>query len=105
MINCERLICLRRSRGLTQLTVSKDLYISRSTYSSYERGIRQPSSDMLTRLASFYGVSTDYLLGRSDTPLLFSGLPPRDVSLLNGLISASDDEKQVIHFILRRSLG
>ena len=58
---------LRRSKKLTQLDMSACLGISLSSYQKYERekGTVIPSLDVLIRIADFYNVSTDYLLGRS----------------------------------------
>ena len=60
----ERLRALREKEGLTQKQVANYLQLSRSTYTYYELGKRQPSLQTLSRLAEFFHVSTDYLLGR-----------------------------------------
>ena len=56
---------LRKSRRLTQAQVAEGIHCSVATYSRYEHGARQPSIEMLERLADFFGVSVDYILGRS----------------------------------------
>ena len=56
---------LRKSRRLTQAQVAEGIHCSAATYSRYEHGARQPSIEMLERLADFFGVSVDYLLGRA----------------------------------------
>lgn len=61
----ERLRYLREKRGWSQTLVCKKLGISNSTLSGYERDYREPDTDTLSRLAGLYGVTTDYLLGRS----------------------------------------
>ena len=60
----ERLRILREKEGLTQKQVANYLQLSRSTYTYYELGKRQPSLQTLSRLAELFHVSTDYLLGR-----------------------------------------
>ena len=56
---------LRTERKLTQKEAAKELGISQALLSHYERGIRECGLDFLCRTADFYGVSCDYLLGRS----------------------------------------
>ena len=60
----ECLRALREKEGLTQKQVANYLQLSRSTYTYYELGKRQPNLQTLSRLAEFFHVSTDYLLGR-----------------------------------------
>lgn len=65
----ERLRELREHRGLKQTDVANALHISRQSYNFYENGQREPNQEMLLKLADYYNVTTDYLLGRSDSPL------------------------------------
>ena len=64
----ERLIDLRKDMGLTQKKLSEQLFINYRTYSGYERNETEASDDFKIRLAKFYNVSVDYLLGISDNP-------------------------------------
>jgi transcriptional regulator with XRE-family HTH domain len=57
---------LRQERKLTQLELSKMLQISASAIGMYEQGRREPDHDTLAKIADFFNVSTDYLLGRTD---------------------------------------
>lgn len=63
----QRLLRLRKARGLSQKEAADRLGIDRSTISSYERDMRQPSYDILVRMVSVYKVSSDYLLGLDDS--------------------------------------
>ena len=54
---------LRAARGLSQYDISKSLGVSQPTVAGWERGRTEPSNDMLRRLARYFGVTTDYLLG------------------------------------------
>lgn len=56
----------RTSKGLTQKQVAEHLQISRSGYASYEIGQREPSFEMLRKICDFYGITADYLIGRTD---------------------------------------
>jgi transcriptional regulator with XRE-family HTH domain len=56
---------LRKSRGFsTMQDFCNEANISFSTYQNYEAGKRLPTAEILMQIADFYGVSTDYLLGR-----------------------------------------
>lgn len=56
---------LRKSRGFsTMQELCTATGMNFSTYQNYESGKRIPTADILVKLADFYGVSTDYLLGR-----------------------------------------
>lgn len=57
---------LRNDRGLTQEDVAKILNVSQNTYSQYEIGITRFPLDAVVKLAEFYGVSVDYLVGLTD---------------------------------------
>lgn len=63
----ETLKQLRNTTGLNQNDMADKLGISLSSYQKYERdkGCVTPSLDVLVRIADFYNVSVDYLLGRS----------------------------------------
>ncbi len=62
----ERLIGLRKERGLTQEGVAKLIDKRRSTVSGYETEHKEPTLDTVCFLAHYFDVSTDYLLGYSD---------------------------------------
>lgn len=55
---------LRQSKSMTQSGVAEILGLTTNAYQSYERGTSEPSCKALNVLADFYGVTTDYLLGR-----------------------------------------
>lgn len=56
---------LRKEKGISQKAAAEGLGISQALLSHYERGIRECSLEFLTRAADYYGVTCDYLLGRS----------------------------------------
>lgn len=64
----KRLAELRKARKQTQASISKLLGIHRGTYANYEAQKREPDNETLQKLADFFGVSIDYLLGRTDDP-------------------------------------
>ena len=57
---------LREDRDLRQRDVAEYLNCSQQVYSNYELGQRDVPTDVLIRLARFYKVSTDYILGLTD---------------------------------------
>ena len=61
----EQLRKLRRENGLTQNELSKQLNVSNGTIAMWETNKRQPDLDMLSRIALFFNVSIDYLMGRN----------------------------------------
>lgn len=63
----ERMKELRKERNLRQEDIAVELGIAITTYCRYELGMRDPTLTVLCRMADYYGVTTDYLLGRSDT--------------------------------------
>lgn len=65
ILKFENIRSLRLDRGLTQKQIAEILGISQNTYSQYEIGVLNYPVDALMKLADFYQVSVDYLLGRT----------------------------------------
>lgn len=59
------LIHLRKEKGVSQKKAAEELGVSQSLLSHYEKGIRECGLIFLVRAADYYGVTVDYLLGRS----------------------------------------
>lgn len=59
---------MREDSDLTQKQVSEILLCDQSLYSKYERSEREIPLVLIIKLADFYGVSVDYLVGRTDKP-------------------------------------
>lgn len=63
----ERLKTLRKERGLTQEQLAEKIRVERSSVGKYEgKGKTIPSDDVKQRIAEFFDVSVDYLLGRTE---------------------------------------
>jgi len=60
-----RIAELREGRGLTQEEVAQSIGITRASLSHYEKNRRKPDFEILTKLADVFGVSIDYLIGRT----------------------------------------
>ena len=78
----------RMKKGLSQLAFAKILGISQRTIGSWETGRTSPDLETLIKIASFFNVSTDYLLGVTDVPT--------KNNVQSNLIKLSDEELQLI---------
>lgn len=58
----------RQSKRATQKQAAQAASVTESMYQFYEYGKNEPTAKVLIALADFYGVSLDYLVGRSDNP-------------------------------------
>lgn len=67
MTTAESLKRFRKSHNLRQVDVANALGITQQAYAVYEGGV-DPGTKTLVRIADFFNVSTDYLLGRCDDP-------------------------------------
>lgn len=85
----ERLIKLREEKGYLQRDVAEKVGIAPNTLSGYERNLRSPDPGTLVKLANFYGVSVDDLLGIETSNIYLSlareaeinGIDPEDIWL------------------------
>lgn len=62
----EIMAALRKEKGISQRTAASDLHISQALLSHYENGAREPGLEFICRACDYYGVSADYLLGRTE---------------------------------------
>lgn len=88
MVNfSEKLKQLRIEAGLTQTELAKRLHVTKSTISYYELQGRTPSPELLIKLAAFFHVTTDYLLGVGHKKMIdVSDLDEEDMNFLLGTI-------------------
>lgn len=63
-----RLKEIRKSKGISQLKLALDLNTNQNTISRYETGEREPGIAELIKIADYFNVSIDYLVGRTDNP-------------------------------------
>ena len=63
-----RLKELRKKKGISQLRMATDLNTTQNTISRYETGEREPGIDDLIKIADYFNVSVDYLIGRTENP-------------------------------------
>lgn len=94
----ETLKKIRNKKGLTQAEVAAKLGITYQAYAHYETGRRQPDPEMLLKMANLFGVSTDYLLGRDETPTLTipKTLTDTQIAFTEGIKDLDEEELQQI---------
>ena len=68
----QRLEDLRVDHDKTQIEIAQYLNMNRNVYWRYEKGVREIPAWAVLKLADYYGVSTDYLLGRTERPEPYS---------------------------------
>jgi transcriptional regulator with XRE-family HTH domain len=83
----KRLLKLRKERGLTQQQLGDVVGVGKVTISRYERHGREADYETLLKLAKYFDVSIDYMLGRISTPRPWAE-PPRHI-----LVDDLDDER------------
>lgn len=68
----DRLKRLRAERHISQVALGKDLFVSQQAVAKWELGTASPNPEMITKIAKYFDVSTDFLLGnteeRKETP-------------------------------------
>lgn len=97
----ERLAELRRDRGLSQKELGDMFSLSDDTISNYERNRSSPEDDIKIKLAQFFNVSLDYLMGltREQTPVRPTG---SHLLLLENLPQGARDELAAFLDYLRK---
>lgn len=95
MFSWERFYNECKRKGITPNSLAKELNISQPTMSGWKKGA-PPNSERLETIADYFGVSTDYLLGRSGTD---PELPEDEQRLLKNYRKASAERKQIIQDI------
>ena len=84
-----RLKELRLEKRLRQDQLAALVGLEKSSISMYENDMRQPSYTTLVRLADVFNVTTDYLLGRTNSsPLDLSGLTATEAAMINQLVAS-----------------
>jgi len=98
---------LREAKGLQQAGLAIKLNTSQSTVSAYELGGRTPDVDMLVRMATFFNVSIDYLVGYSDIkrPISSNKLSAQDINLLADFESLTKSQREKVYAFIQGLLA
>lgn len=93
-----RLLSLRKEKGTSQADVAEYIGLTVAAYQNYENGRREAGYDTISKLADFYGVTTDYLLGREPpkNPLDHLHIAEDEKSVLEGYLTLPDDVRAQI---------
>ncbi|KEQ23971.1 helix-turn-helix domain-containing protein [Paenibacillus tyrfis] len=92
----DKIALLREKHALTQEELSSKINISRASLSHYEKNRREPDYDTVVKIADFFKVSIDYLLGRTEDPRVV--LEPEVRAFVDSL--ELSDEKIIDRFSL-----
>nr|DAL47596.1 MAG TPA_asm: Repressor protein CI [Caudoviricetes sp.] len=88
---------LRTKKGVYQKDVAKYLGVDRTTYVKYERGDSEPSIDIIKKLANYFDVTVDFLVGKEKKAnTLDEQLSGIEFALYGEIHDLTDDEKQDI---------
>lgn len=77
-----RLKELRLNKGVSQIEVARWLSVSRTSYTKYETGVYEPSIETLIKLAEFYGVTVDYIIGHSNEQVTLETCNDDEVNII-----------------------
>lgn len=95
---------LRKEKGLSQRTAAQQFFVSQATYYNWEAHKTEPSFEQLLKIADFYDVTVDYLLGRDDSVSVtpFNEQLPKDAQQLLSMYSEfTAEQKEAVLNLLR----
>lgn len=103
---------LREKRGFTKKQLADAIGIKERAYLTYEYGQRDVSTELLQKFADFYGVTTDYLLGREPAPeredlstvVKNSGVEELEDILIRRYLELPNAQRQAVLDFLRRAI-
>ncbi len=72
---------IREKKNITQTKLSTEIEVSQEVISHYEIGQSKPNIENLIKLADYFNCSTDYLLNRTDNPVLLKSTPNASTEL------------------------
>lgn len=87
MLN-EKIKELRKAKKVSQVEMASALGLTKQCVSNWENDNIQPSIEMLVKIADYFGVTTDYLLCRSETDIInVEGLTPVEISHIRDIVA------------------
>lgn len=100
-----RIKLLREEKELSQLELAKILNISNSALSQYEAGNRIPSDEIKKKIAEYFNVSLDYLMGTSDIRNPYStDKTSNEKEYQNQLPDSFDTPEEAVKFLLEQNV-
>ncbi len=83
----DKIKTLRTARGINQIELAKSLGVTKQCVSNWENDNIQPSVEMLIKIATFFMVTTDYLLGlETERKIILNGLTEKQIAHLSLII-------------------
>ncbi|AMB94272.1 helix-turn-helix transcriptional regulator [Aerococcus sanguinicola] len=95
----------RKSRGLTQKELANRLHVSQPTIGSWEVGRTEPNQEMQKKIADFFGISVNTLLGVDDNDSVDLKVLLKNSSMTYGGKEISDHDLKVLEGIVESLLG
>ncbi len=84
----EKIKELRKAKRVSQVEMASALGLTKQCVSNWENDNIQPSVEMLVKIADYFGVTTDYLLCRSETDVInVEGLTPVEISHIRDIVA------------------
>lgn len=96
----ERLLDLRKEAGLTQDDLASILSVNKHSISSYERNKNEPPDEIKIKIANFFCVSVDYLVGTSDYSTPYKKLKNQIQIPMNLPPEAKEELKNFIDYLV-----
>lgn len=101
-MNYDRIKEQREKTGLSARKFAEALDIKYTTYYGYETGVREPNSDAIVKMCSYFGCTADYLLGRVDDPHKLYGEEQKEKSPTPAEAEAGEIEKWLTDLLVQR---
>ena len=89
----KRLKALRQKKSVSQTELSKQLHYGYTAVANYEGGRNEPSFDVLIKIADYFGVTIDYLLGREDYSVRFDSMAAEERELVENYRMLDEEVK------------
>lgn len=83
----------RKSKKVSQKELAQHLNVSRATYQSYENGRNEPSIDTLIKMADFFGVSVDTLIGHDNHIVDLQTVSKNQKYVIDKIVNVLTDEE------------
>lgn len=96
---------LRKEKNLTQTDVAQILNIQQATYSGYESEKYEPTLETLIKLADYYHVSLDELIGRPTSLINKMLLSEREQSIIDKILTMNSKQQELTEFYIDTLLG
>ena len=100
-----RLRELRKSNNVSQQKLSKYLNFGYTAIANYESGRNQPSLDTVKKIAQYFGVTVDYLIGASDYPRRENDITDKESELLGIFRRINEEEKEALLKIISQHIS